>query len=98
MRVSGASDRVTLDKMINTLKRGKTGGPARGQTSAENTGRGLAEISDRKHLTSHEVERLMLRHACGFALADQGADTRLIQDYLGHRNIQHTVQVHGDQS
>ena len=24
----------------------------------------------------------MLRHACGFALADQGADTRLIQDYL----------------
>lgn len=34
----------------------------------------------------------MLRHACGFALANQGADTRLIQDYLGHRNIQHTVQ------
>jgi site-specific recombinase XerC len=33
----------------------------------------------------------MLRHACGFALADQGADTRLIQDYLGHRNIHHTV-------
>jgi hypothetical protein len=49
----------TLDKMINTLKRGKTGGPARGQTSAGNTGRGLAEISDRKHLTSREVERLM---------------------------------------
>jgi type 1 fimbriae regulatory protein FimB len=34
----------------------------------------------------------MLRHACGFALADQGADTRLMQDYLGHRNIQHTVR------
>jgi type 1 fimbriae regulatory protein FimB len=34
----------------------------------------------------------MLRHACGFALADQGADTRLIQDYLGHRNIQYTVR------
>lgn len=33
----------------------------------------------------------MLRHGCGFALAEQGADTRLIQDYLGHRNIQHTV-------
>ena len=32
----------------------------------------------------------MLRRACGFALADQGADTRLIQVYLGHRNIQHT--------
>jgi type 1 fimbriae regulatory protein FimB len=34
----------------------------------------------------------MLRHACGFALDDQGADTRLIQDYLGHRNIEHTVK------
>jgi type 1 fimbriae regulatory protein FimB len=34
----------------------------------------------------------MLHHACGFALADQGADKRLIQDYLGHRNIQHTVR------
>jgi type 1 fimbriae regulatory protein FimB len=34
----------------------------------------------------------MLRHACGFALGDQGADTRLIQDYLGHWNIQHTVR------
>jgi len=34
----------------------------------------------------------MLRHGCEFALADQGADNRLIQDYLGHRNIQHTVK------
>jgi type 1 fimbriae regulatory protein FimB len=34
----------------------------------------------------------MLRHACGFALADQGADKRLIQDYFGHRKIEHTVK------
>ncbi|VYU08211.1 Tyrosine recombinase XerD [Metakosakonia massiliensis] len=33
----------------------------------------------------------MFRHACGYALAEKGIDTRLIQDYLGHRNIQHTV-------
>lgn len=33
----------------------------------------------------------MLRHACGYALADKGIDTRLIQDYLGHKNIQNTV-------
>ena len=39
-----------------------------------------------------EAHPHMLRHACGFALAAQGADTRLIQDYLGHRNIQHTVR------
>jgi integrase len=34
----------------------------------------------------------MLRHACGFALANAGHDTRSLQDYLGHRNIQHTVR------
>lgn len=34
----------------------------------------------------------MLRHACGFKLANDGADTRLIQDYLGHKNISHTVR------
>jgi len=34
----------------------------------------------------------MLRHACGFALANKGHDTRAVQAYLGHRNIQHTVR------
>ncbi len=34
----------------------------------------------------------MLRHACGFYLANKGIDTRAIQQYLGHRNIQHTVR------
>jgi type 1 fimbriae regulatory protein FimE len=34
----------------------------------------------------------MLRHACGYKLADNGQDTRAIQHYLGHRNIQHTVR------
>jgi integrase len=34
----------------------------------------------------------MLRHACGFALANKGVDTRALQAYLGHRNIQHTVR------
>lgn len=33
----------------------------------------------------------MLRHACGFALAAKGHDTRAVQAYLGHKNIQHTV-------
>jgi type 1 fimbriae regulatory protein FimB len=39
-----------------------------------------------------EAHPHMLRHVCGFALADQGADTRLIRDFLGHRNIQYTVR------
>ncbi len=34
----------------------------------------------------------MLRHACGYKLAKAGQDTRAIQHYLGHKNIQHTVR------
>lgn len=34
----------------------------------------------------------MLRHATGFYLANKGMDTRAIQAYLGHKNIQHTVK------
>ena len=34
----------------------------------------------------------MLRHGCGYALANHGHDTRAIQDWLGHRSIQHTVR------
>lgn len=34
----------------------------------------------------------MLRHSCGYALANAGHDTRAIQDWLGHRSIQHTVR------
>jgi len=34
----------------------------------------------------------MLRHACGYALANAGHDTRAIQDWLGHRAIQHTAR------
>jgi len=34
----------------------------------------------------------MLRHACGFVLANKGTDTRTLQAYLGHRSIQSTVR------
>jgi type 1 fimbriae regulatory protein FimB/type 1 fimbriae regulatory protein FimE len=34
----------------------------------------------------------MCRHFCGYALAAKGHDTRAIQDWLGHKSIQHTVR------
>jgi len=34
----------------------------------------------------------MLRHSCGYKLANDGVDTRTIQSYLGHKSIQHTVR------
>lgn len=39
-----------------------------------------------------DVHPHMLRHACGYKLANDGRDTRSIQGYLGHKNIQHTVR------
>jgi type 1 fimbriae regulatory protein FimB/type 1 fimbriae regulatory protein FimE len=40
----------------------------------------------------YPVHAHMLRHACGYALANAGHDTRLIQDWLGNRAIQHTAR------
>jgi integrase len=39
-----------------------------------------------------KVHAHMLRHACGYALANAGHDTRALQAYLGHRNIQNTTR------
>lgn len=45
---------------------------------------GRAELG---HVHPHQ-----LRHSCGHALANKGADTRLVQDWLGHRDIRHTAR------
>lgn len=49
-----------------------------------------AEVGNRAGL-SIKVHPHVLRHSCGFALANKGHDTRVVQDYLGHRNITHTT-------
>jgi site-specific recombinase XerD len=41
---------------------------------------------------SFPVHPHMLRHGCGYALANAGHDTRSLQAWLGHKNIQHTVR------
>jgi integrase len=38
------------------------------------------------------VHTHMLRHACGYKLANDAVDTRSLQHYIGHKNIQHTVK------
>ena len=50
------------------------------------------KLSKAAGLEELELHPHMLRHACGYNLANRGADTRLIQDYMGHQNIQHTVR------
>jgi type 1 fimbriae regulatory protein FimE len=58
----------------------------------------LERISEEANL-GFPVHPHMLRHACGYKLAKGGRDTRSLQQYLGHKNIQHTVrytQLNGD--
>ncbi len=56
---------------------------------------GFARMVERAGLEAKlgfKVHPHMLRHACGYALANRGHDTRALQAYLGHKNIQHTVR------
>ena len=52
----------------------------------------LVERAGRKAKLDFKVHPHMLRHACGYKLANDGVDTRTIQTYLGHKSIQHTVR------
>src|SRR3974390_3943905 len=56
---------------------------------------GLAKLIERAGVEAEipfKIHAHMLRHACGFVLANRGADTRRLQAYLGHRSIQSTVR------
>ena len=56
---------------------------------------GLARMIERAGVeagSGFKAHPHMLRHACGFAVANKGHDTRALQAYIGHRNIQHTVR------
>jgi type 1 fimbriae regulatory protein FimB/type 1 fimbriae regulatory protein FimE len=63
----------------------------RGTVMAAATARGIIHRAGNIAGLSLSVHPHMLRHACGFYLASRGHDTRAIQAYLGHKNIQHTV-------
>jgi integrase len=54
--------------------------------------RGIVEKAGELAELSFPVHAHMLRHGCGYYLALQNTDTRTIQAYLGHTNIQHTVR------
>lgn len=64
----------------------------RGSMMAAATARGIIERAGKIAGLPLSVHPHMLRHACGFYLASRGHDTRAIQAYLGHKNIQHTVR------
>ena len=51
----------------------------------------MARLGERAGVAFH-IHPHMLRHGCGYALANAGHDTRAIQAWMGHKNIQHTVR------
>jgi len=62
-------------------------------------GDGINGIMEALRQRQDEIRFIQVRHeeaaafmACGYALANAGHDTRSLQAWLGHRNIQHTVR------
>jgi site-specific recombinase XerD len=100
-RLKGSTDSVhTLDRdevaALRRLKASSTsplvfvserGGPL----SADMIARIVERAAEAAQLGLH-VHPHMLRHAAGYALANEGTDTRLIQDFLGHASIANTVR------
>ena len=56
-------------------------------------GQVVIEITERSTVPLAVIEREAANlRACGFKLANDGHDTRALQLWLGHKNIQHTVR------
>lgn len=78
----------------------KLPGDRRGLVFRSERGDGIGDSAFRKIIGrageaagfSFPVHPHMLRHGCGYRLTNAGHDTRAIQAWLGHRNIQHTVR------
>ena len=89
---------------IGPGKSGAAQAPARISSVALRLHLGTSRTAFRSRISAHGgqggvaakfsflVHSHMLRHACGFKLANDGHDTRAIQAYLGHRSIMSTVR------
>ena len=95
-----AATHPLVDEELRSLRRLKREGNAShefvfvSERGAPFSTAGFARMVERAGSTAElpfKVHPHMLRHACGYALANKGTDTRTLQAYLGHRNIQHTV-------
>ncbi len=84
-------------RALRKLQRESAGGAyvfmtERGGPLTTDTLRKLVQRAGEEAGIGFPVHPHMLRHACGYKLANAGHDTRAIQQYLGHKNIQHTVK------
>jgi Phage integrase family len=63
-----------------------------GPMSAKSFGT-LFEHLGRRAAMAFTIFPHMLRHGCGYGLANAGHDTRALQAWLGHKNLQHTCAI-----
>ena len=85
---------------LRALRKLKRESPASSYLFVTERGSPMTAAGFRKLLTrvtecssiSFPVHPHMLRHACGYKLVNDGHDIRVIQQYLGHNNIHHTVR------
>lgn len=61
-----------------------------GRMHRQNVNRIIKEIARSTNIAINCTPHV-LRHSCGYALADKQVDTRRIQQYLGHKSILSTV-------
>ena len=64
----------------------------RGGPMTDSNVRKMVKKAGEKAKIGFPVHPHMLRHSAGYKLANDGQDTRAIQHYMGHKNIQHTVR------
>jgi hypothetical protein len=100
-RLKGSVDSVhTLDRdEVSALRRLRAGSTSpvvfvseRGGPLSPDMIARIVERAGQAAKLGFHVHPHMLRHATGYALANDGTDTRLIQDFLGHASIANTVR------
>jgi integrase len=98
-------DQVDFAGAVLHVRRVKNGTPSTHPIQATSYGRfagctgrattaGIARMIERAAAVAGlelKAHPHMLRHACGYALANKGHDTRAIQGWLGHRSITSTA-------
>ena len=100
LRCKGSKDTEhTLEKdEVAALKKlgPQASGPVfvneRGGRVSENSFHKIVQRAGEKAGLGPHVHPHMLRHSCGYDMTSRGIPTRYIQEWLGHRNIQHTVR------
>jgi len=102
LKGSISGDQPLRGVTIRALRRLKREGPTSadfvfvsergGRLSVRGVQKMVERLAERAGLGNLAIHPHMFRHSCGYYLAERGADLRLIQQYLGHTNIQHTVR------